>query len=144
MPERKYERPSHLKTIHLPGATTSDTEQAREEFIRHIRDGLAERRYVFGDILPLVSNVRDLYGVPENDIHSAIRELRQVGLLHVHDEYRETYFLDPGPTHAAGEPRETLDERVSRLEALYHELAARVEANEPPSHRPGGPRERNG
>ncbi|MFB7111096.1 GntR family transcriptional regulator [Streptomyces sp. NPDC056190] len=131
MPERKYNRPPHLKAIHLPGPTTSDTEQACEEFVSHIRDGLAERRYVLGDILPTVSEVRDQYGIPEEDIHTAIQELRRAELLQLHDEYRDTYFLDPGPDHAVGEPQEDLVERVKRLEALYRDLAARVEAIDP-------------
>ncbi|WP_151483184.1 GntR family transcriptional regulator [Streptomyces albicerus] len=141
MPERKYERPSYLKlkTIHLPGPTTSDTEQACEEFVRHIRDGLAEHRYVRGDILPTVSEVRDLYGVPEDDIHSAIRELRRAELLQLHDEYRDTYFLDPGDDRTAGEQeqQEDLANRVRRLEALYSDLVARVEAMEPPPSHQG-------
>lgn len=137
MPERKYERPSYLKTIHLPGPTSSDTEQALAEFVRHIRDGLAEHRYVRGDILPTVSEVRDRYGIPEEDIHSAIRELRRAELLQLHDEYRDTYFLDPGTDRTTGEQeqQEDLADRVRRLEALYRDLAARVEAIElPPSH----------
>jgi DNA-binding FadR family transcriptional regulator len=141
MPERKYERPSYLKTIHLPGPTTSDTEQAPsiEEFVRHIRDGLAEHRYVRGDILPTVSEVRDRYGVPEDDIQSAIRELRRAGLLQLHDEYRDTYFLDPGTDRTPGEQeqQEDLANRVRRLEALYSDLVARVEAMEPPPSHQG-------
>ncbi|MFF4589152.1 GntR family transcriptional regulator [Streptomyces sp. NPDC001388] len=103
MPERKYDRPTRLKTIELPGSTASDANQAHEDFVGHIRAGLAERRYVFGDILPTVSDVRDQYGLPEDDIHRAIRELRNDGLLQLHDSYRDTYFLDPGPD--AGEAR---------------------------------------
>ncbi|MCF3131191.1 GntR family transcriptional regulator [Streptomyces olivochromogenes] len=136
MPERKYDRPSQLKTIRLPGPTTSEREQAREEFVHHIRDGLAQRRYVFGDVLPTVSEVRDQYGVPEDDIGNAIRELRRAGLLQLHDEYRDTYVLDPGPEHTEGEPQADLAERVRRLEALYSDLAARIEAIEPPPRRP--------
>ncbi|MGW3509175.1 GntR family transcriptional regulator [Streptomyces sp. NPDC000994] len=118
----------------MPGPTTSDTEQACEEFVSHIRDGLAERCYVFGDILPTVSEVRDQYGIRAEGIYSAIQELRRAGLLQLHDEYRDTYFLDPGPDHAVGEPQEDLVERVKRPEALDRDMAIRVEAIDPLSH----------
>lgn len=132
MPENKYVRPARLKAVHLPGPTTGDPEQSREELVDHIRDGLAERRYVRGDILPTVPEIRDRYGVPEEDVRLAIRELRRAELLQLHDEYEDTYFLDPGPEQPAGEPPEGLAERVRKLEALYRDLAARVEAIEPP------------
>ena len=129
MPERKYDRPSYLKAIALPGATAGDAAQACGAFVGHIRDGLAERRYVRGDILPTVCEVRGRYGLTEEDVHSAIRELRRAGLLQLHDEFRDTYFLDPGPEALVGEThKEELLERVKRLEDLYRDLGARVEA----------------
>ncbi|MGW0846108.1 GntR family transcriptional regulator [Streptomyces sp. NPDC002787] len=132
MPEKKYARPPRLKAVQLPGPTTSDPERSREELVDHIQDGLAERRYVRGDILPTVAELRDRYGVPEGDVHLAIRELRRAGLLQLHDEYRDTYFLDPGTDRPAGGPPDDLAERVRKLEALYRDLAARVETIEPP------------
>ncbi|MEV8597599.1 hypothetical protein [Streptomyces sp. NPDC052012] len=136
MPERKYDRPSDLKAIRLPGPTTRDVAGARDELIRHIRDGLAAGRYVFGDVLPTTAEVRHQYGLPEEDVHRAIRELRRTEHLQLHDTYRNTYVLDPGPDHPRGAPQEDLAERVTRLEAMYRDLAARVEAIETPPPRP--------
>ncbi|WP_405894963.1 GntR family transcriptional regulator [Streptomyces sp. NBC_00104] len=134
MPENKYARPARLKAVHLSGPTTGDPEQSCEELVDHIRDGLAKRRYVLADILPTVPEIRDRYGVPEEDVHLAIRELRRAELLQLHDEYEDTYFLDPGPGSGrpAGGPPDDLAVRVRKLEALYRDLAAREEAIEPP------------
>ncbi|TQJ92793.1 GntR family transcriptional regulator [Streptomyces sp. SLBN-31] len=144
MPENKYDRPAHLKAIRMPGATTRNVARAREEFVRHIREGLADKRYTFGDILPTVTELRAQYAVPEDEIDSAIRELRTGGLLQLHDEYRDTYFLDPGADHhVKPEEREDLAQRVRKLEALCHDLAARVEALEGRAGWPGEARRRN-
>lgn len=136
MTERKYDRPSDLEAIRLPGPTKSDVDGAREEFVRHIRAGLAAGSYAFGDVLPTVAEVRDQYGLPEEDVHRAIGELRRAELLQLHDNYLDTYFLDPGPDHPAGAPQEDLAQRVTRLEAMYRDLAARVEAIEGPPQQP--------
>ncbi|WP_328876389.1 GntR family transcriptional regulator [Streptomyces sp. NBC_00287] len=136
MPERKYDRPSDLEAIRLPGPTKSDVDGARDQFVRHIRDGLAAGLYAFGDVLPTITEVRHQYGLQEEDVHRAIRELRRTEHVQLHDNYLDTYVLDPGPAHLAGEPRENLAERVTRLEAMYRDLAARVEAIEAPPSRP--------
>jgi hypothetical protein len=136
MPERKYDRPSDLEAIRLPGPTKSDVDGARDEFVRHVRDGLAEGRYVFGDVLPGVAEIRDQYGLPEEDVHRAIRELRRTEHLHLHDNYLDTYFLDPGSDAPAGTPGEGLVARVTQLEAMYRDLAARVEVIERPPRQP--------
>ncbi|MGV9455448.1 GntR family transcriptional regulator [Streptomyces sp. NPDC003635] len=136
MPERKYDRPSDLETIRLPGPTRSDVDGARDEFARHIRDGLAAGRFAAGDVLPTLAEVRRHYGLPEEHVRRAIRELRRTEHLHLHDDYLDTYVLDPGPDHPPGAPREDLAVRVARLEAMYDELAARVAAIEARPPRP--------
>lgn len=85
MAERKYDRPTRLKAIELPGSMADDEEQAHEDFLTHIRDGLAGRRYGFGDILPPVSRVGAQCGLPEDEVRRAIRELRNERLLQLHD-----------------------------------------------------------
>ncbi|MFE1444163.1 GntR family transcriptional regulator [Streptomyces sp. NPDC058739] len=136
MPETRYDRPTSLECIRLPGPTTDDVDAAREELVRHIREGLAGHRYVFGDVLPTAAELQEQYALPEPELHDAIRELRRAGLLQLHDDYRDTYILDPGPQEPARPPGEDLAERVTRLEALYRDLAARVEAAEASSRRP--------
>lgn len=136
MPERKYDRPSDLEAVRLPGPTASDVDGARDEFARHIRDGLAAGRFAFGDVLPTLAEVRRQHGLPEEDVRRAIRELRRTEHLQLHDDYLDTYVLDSGPDHPPGAPQEDLAARVARLEAMYHDLAARVAAIEAPPPRP--------
>ncbi|MFB8140514.1 GntR family transcriptional regulator [Streptomyces parvus] len=130
MPEVKSQRPPDLPSVQLPGLAGGASATGVEALIRQVKEGLRSRRYSFGDVLPPEAEIQELYGMTGEEAREGIRSLRREGYLQLHDDYGETYILDPGIEDGGPEPTGELGDRVVRLEALCAELMARLSALE--------------
>ncbi|MFE9648460.1 GntR family transcriptional regulator [Streptomyces sp. NPDC006365] len=126
MPEVKTERPPDLLPVRLPGRAGADSTPSAEALVRHVKEGLRSRQYTFGDVLPSESELQELYGATSDEVRQGIQHLRREGCLQLHDEYLETFILDPGTERVGLEPTDELAHRVARLESLCGELSARL------------------
>jgi len=126
MPEVETERPPDLLPVRLPGRAGADSTPSAEALIRHVKEGLRSRKYTFGDVLPSESELQELYGATRDEVRQGIQHLRRAGCLQLHDEYLETFILDPGTERGGPEPTDELAHRVARLESLCRELSVRL------------------
>ncbi|MFE7455721.1 GntR family transcriptional regulator [Streptomyces sp. NPDC057554] len=142
MAEPKFDRPPDLRAARLPARSTAAADGA-DDLVRHVREGLLTQKYAFGEILPSVDDLQSHYGISESEVRAAILRLRRAELLQLHDEYLDTYIMDPGSGADNNSSEGSLMQQVSRLEVLCQDLLVRVEAIESQLQARGeGPRRR--
>ncbi|MGI5198474.1 GntR family transcriptional regulator [Streptomyces sp. CA-288835] len=131
MPERKFPKPPDVLPVQLPGRTADDESTSSVlALMRHVKEGLRDGRYTCGDILPSEAELQELYRATPAEVREAIAHLRRAERLHLHDEYLDTYFLDPGPEADGLMPPGELGRRLVQLESHCAEILARLEAVE--------------
>ncbi|ULR50227.1 hypothetical protein [Streptomyces deccanensis] len=120
-----------METISLPGPQPADQEHPAERLMGDVRRGVEQRRFLRGLVFPESAVVERLYGLSEVEVRSVIRCLRDEGLLQLHDDYQETYFIDVGrgiPSRESADPG--LAAQVADLTARLQQLSSRVQTLE--------------
>jgi len=114
----------------LPGLRASGPAASAEQLVNDVRQGVQDQRYRRGMIFPNFRTLQELYRASEQEVQEAIDRLRKDRLLQLHDEYRETYFIDTAPYGPPGFERDDLARKVTQLTSAVQELTDRVQVLE--------------